>query len=126
MTNKLDLNAMINKITNDDKDRLLEPGTSIVNVRPGDKVASMIDTFLLLNNGKMPSTYFSDTISKELKELVISDIKHIEVLKELLQEDELYWGSNSALGLLEKEKIIKRNLAHLFVSDLSKKADETL
>ena len=84
----------------------------VITVRPGNKVAALLDVMTELNQDKLPLAKISDIISKSLARFAISRQEHIECISALLKvrnHDE-----KSALGLLEKQKIITYHYSFWF------------
>lgn len=72
----------------------------MINVRPGDKMAAMLDIFTILNGGKLPLLSISDGISEQLANFLGSNKDHIKILSENMPDYEEIIKSNNAFNLL--------------------------
>ena len=84
---------------------------AMVNVRPGEKVAVMLDILSKLS-GKSPSALVADEISRRLADYAASSSANAEALLEAaenaLEQSKSYgFQEGSALDYLEKAKIIE-------------------
>lgn len=95
---------------------------AMVNVRPGEKVAVMLDIISQLS-GKSPSALLTDKISKYLAHYAASSSSNatavLDAVKSKIEESNHHsFQENSALDYLEKAKIIE--VVDPFKSELSK------
>ena len=73
---------------------------AMINVRPGDKMAAMLDIFTILNGGKLPLLSISDGISEQLANFLGSNKDHIKIISENMPDYEEIIKSNNAFNLL--------------------------
>lgn len=73
---------------------------AMINVRPGDKMAAMLDIFTILNGGKLPLLSISDGISEQLANFLGSNKDHIKIISENMPDYEEINKSNNAFNLL--------------------------
>jgi len=109
MTNGI-LSKLINEIGEAHAEARAEHYT-MVNVRPGDKVASLLDILSKLS-GKSPSALVTEEISRRLAAFVASSSNNaaliLDAAEEALKQDGAYgFQVGSALDLLGKAGIIK-------------------
>jgi len=109
MTNGI-LSKLINEIGEAHAEVRAENYT-MVNVRPGDKVASMLDILSKLS-GKSPSALVTDELSRRLAAYVASSSDNADVIldaaEEILKQDGAYgFQVGSSLDLLEKAGIVE-------------------
>lgn len=111
---------MSNGIFNDSLNAIIEANFankefkdfSIVSVRPGPKISAMIDVMTEMNQNKLPLAKLTDLISVELANFVQARKEHADCLHEAAES--IQYASfqspdeNSALGILSKQKLIKR------------------
>jgi hypothetical protein len=101
--NKSIFSQALSSILETEDDRRAESFT-MINVRPGEKVAAMLDILAYLSK-KTPSTLIAEALSTELKEYACSSISHADAILdavEVLATPGMV-NSESALGLLKKE-----------------------
>ncbi|MDA7827941.1 hypothetical protein N9A67_06925 [Rhodobacteraceae bacterium] len=82
---------------------------AMINVRPGEKVASMLDLIVSLS-GKSASALISDEISSRLAEYATSSYDHIEPILDATQkviEQDSWFQNGCALEILEKKGVLK-------------------
>lgn len=73
---------------------------SVINVRPGDKIAAMLDIFTILNGGKLPLLSLSDGISEQLANFLMSNKDHIKIITDNLPDYADVSKSNNAINIL--------------------------
>lgn len=76
---------------------------AMVNVRPGEKVAAMLDLMSQLR-GKSPSAIMADELSNELAAYAVEDSKHGPAILEaaaLAIEQDGFWGDGALARLRE-------------------------
>ena len=84
---------------------------TMVNVRPGEKVASMLDILSKLS-GKSPSALVADEVSRRLAQFAASSMRNADAIldaaERALEQDNAYgFQDGSALDFLEKAGILK-------------------
>ena len=82
---------------------------SMINVRPGEKVAAMLDILTHLSN-KTPSALIADALSRKLAEYAVSSADHVDAVlgaAEIVLVSQGGFSHESALGLLQKKKILE-------------------
>lgn len=104
------LSKLINEIGDAHAEARAENYT-MVNVRPGDKVASMLDILSKLS-GKSPSALVTDEISRRLAGYVVSSSHSAEAIldatEKALQEEGFFaFQDGSALDYLQKAGVIE-------------------
>ena len=124
MTNGI-LSKMINEIGEAQADARAE-SYSMVNVRPGDKVAAMLDLLSKLA-GKSPSALITDEISRRLADYAASATINADAIMDaaehaLERENAYGFQEGSALdylqkaGILEIEDPIKKQMREILIS----------
>ncbi len=84
---------------------------TMVNVRPGEKVASMLDILSKLS-GKSPSALVADEVSSRLAQFAASSMSNADAIldaaERALEQDNAYgFQDGSALDFLEKAGLLK-------------------
>lgn len=124
MTNGI-LSKLINEIGEAQADARAE-SYSMVNVRPGDKVAAMLDLLSKLA-GKSPSALITDEISRRLADYAASATINTDAIMDaaehaLERENAYGFQEGSALdylhkaGILEIEDPIKKQMREILIS----------
>ncbi|WEF22878.1 hypothetical protein [Paracoccus sp. S3-43] len=124
MTNGI-LSKLINEIGEAQADARTE-SYSMVNVRPGDKVAAMLDLLSKLA-GKSPSALITDEISRRLADYAASATINADAIMDaaehaLERENAYGFQEGSALdylqkaGILEIEDPIKKQMREILIS----------
>lgn len=124
MTNGI-LSKLINEIGEAQADARAE-SYSMVNVRPGDKVAAMLDLLSKLA-GKSPSALITDEISRRLADYAASATINADAIMDaaehaLERENAYGFQEGSALdylqkaGILEIEEPIKKQMREILIS----------
>jgi hypothetical protein len=119
------LSKLINEIGEAQADARAE-SYSMVNVRPGDKVAAMLDLLSKLA-GKSPSALITDEISRRLAEYAASSTINADAIMDaaehaLERENAYGFQEGSALdylqkaGILEIEDPIKKQMREIHLS----------
>lgn len=81
---------------------------SMINIRPGEKVAAMLDILTHLSK-KTPSALIADVFSTELASYACSSILHADAVLDAVEQVLTTPGilnPESALGLLEKKDVL--------------------
>ncbi|WMS45291.1 hypothetical protein RDV64_23410 (plasmid) [Acuticoccus sp. MNP-M23] len=109
MTNGI-LSKVIGDIGEADSEARAESYT-MVNVRPGEKVAAMLSTLSKLA-GKSPSAVVTDEISRRLSDYARSSLAHSEAILDATEKalkDGGYssFQSGSALDILQREGVVE-------------------
>lgn len=109
MTNGI-LSKLINEIGEENAEVRAESYT-MVNVRPGDKVAAMLDILTKLS-GKSPSVLVADEISRRLATYAASSARNAEAILDAVekasqQDHTVRFQDGSALDLLQKAGILE-------------------
>ena len=109
MTNGI-LSKLINEIGEENAEVRAESYT-MVNVRPGDKVAAMLDILTKLS-GKSASVLVADEIARRLATYAASSARNAEAILDAVekasqQDDTFHYQDGSALDLLQKAGILE-------------------
>ena len=108
--------ALSSIIETEDENR--EENFSMINVRPGEKVAAMLDILAHLSK-KTPSALIADVFSIELESYACSSILHADAVLDAVEQVLTTQGMlnpESALGLLEKKDVL--TIRNPFMKDI--------
>ena len=109
MTNTEFLNTRIQELSSNTEFEE-EKISTVINVRPGEKIAAMLDIFALLNGGKLPLLSLSDGISEQLADFLSSNEEHINIIESTIPDIQEVEKSNNAFKLLIERGYIENDI----------------